>query len=188
MKIAGRTIHLEYIIRNMAYVSLKPIFLWSHINHIRICFLRLFGAKIGKNTYVARNTDVREPDLIELGENVVINKGVLLDGRGGLSIGNNVDIAQDTLILTAQHDYNDDYHKFITSKTIIDEYVWVGARALILPGIHIFRGAVVAAGAVVTKDVDEMTVVGGVPAKKITIRSSKLLYQLHKGSQNNKKK
>ena len=180
--------HWGIIVRNMLYNILRPLFLRLHFNSIRIGFLRLFNKNIvGKNVYIERKCDIKAPWSIRIGSNVVINKNVLLDGRGGLEIGNNVDVAQDTIIWTAQHDYNDDYHKYITGKVVIDDYVWIASRSMILPGVSIGRGAVIAAGAVVTKDVLPMELVGGVPAKVLGHRKSKLLYTLYNDSRNNKK-
>jgi maltose O-acetyltransferase len=121
---------------------------------------------------------VRKPSKIIIGDHVVINKRVVLDGRNGLVIGNHVDIAQETNIWSMQHDFNDDYNSCIGGSTFVDDYVWLASRCTILPGVKIGRGSVVACGAVVTKDIPEMTVVGGVPARKIADRKSKLLYEL----------
>lgn len=148
------------------------------IRFVRTVFLKMFVKQMGENVYVARNIDVRRPCNIIIGKNVVINKRVLLDGRGGLSIGNNVDIAQEAAIWTRHHDYNDDYHAGVSKNVCISDYVWICTRSIILPGCIIGKGAVIAAGAVVTCDIPEMAVVGGVPAKQITKRASKLLYNL----------
>lgn len=161
---------------------LKPLFMVLPSNKVRILFVRMFqigeATKIGRRVFIARGVDIRSPWNIQIGDNVVINKNVILDGRGGLKIGNNVDVAQDTMIWTAQHDYNDDYHKYVCASVLIEDYVWVASRAVLLPGTTIGRGAVVAAGAVVTKNVEPMNVVGGIPAKVIAKRRSKLLYTL----------
>lgn len=149
------------------------------VRWIRTVYLRLFVRKMGKHVYVAKHLDIRRPCNIIIGDNVVINKKVLLDGRGNLTIGNNVDIAQETCIWTRHHDYNDDYHQGVSVPVVIEDYVWLCTRSLILPGCNLGKGAVIAAGAVVTHDVDSMAVVGGVPAKFITSRKSKLLYKLH---------
>jgi maltose O-acetyltransferase len=129
--------------------------------------------------------DIRRPEGLKIGANVVVNNKVLLDGRGGLVIGNNVDIAEETIIWTAQHDYNDDYHKYITAKVEIADYVWLASRAMVLPGVFIGKGAVIAACSVVTKDVNAMDVVAGIPAKVIGKRKSNLMYTLHKESRKN---
>lgn len=185
MKLFGRNVHVKAVLRIKSYNLLCWLFMSAHFNCIRVFFLKLYGANIGKNTVIARKTDVRCPDKITIGNNVLVNKNIVLDGRGGLSIGNNVDLAQDSIIWTAQHDYNDDYHKYLTSPVIIGDYVWIGSRAMVLPGVRINRGAVVAAGAVVTKDVDALNVVGGVPAKVISLRKSRLLYTLHGDARKN---
>ena len=149
------------------------------IRFVRTIFLRSFVKEMGRCVYVGKHIDVRRPCNITIGDNVVINKKVLLDGRGGLVIGNNVDIAQEASLWTRHHDYNDDFHSGLCAPVLIEDYTWICTRSIILPGTTISRGAVVAAAAVVTKDVPEMTVVGGIPAKKITSRQSKLLYKLN---------
>ena len=121
--------------------------------------------------------EVRRADRVIIGSNCVVNRDVLLDGRGGcLSIGNNVDIAQEVVIWTLGHDAHDDYHRDEGGPVTIGDYAWIGHRSVIMPGVTIGRGAVVAAGAVVTKDVPAMAIVAGVPAKVIGERRSKLLY------------
>lgn len=124
--------------------------------------------------------EIRNGRNISIGHNTVINKKVLLDGRGGkITIGNNVDIAQETNIWTLEHDPNDDYHTDKGGDVIIEDYVWIASRVTMLPGVKIGRGAVIASGAVVTKDVPSMSIVGGVPAKKIGERISQLKYTLN---------
>lgn len=136
--------------------------------------------KIGRQTNFLMGIEFRTPKNISIGSNSVINKRVLLDGRGGqLIIGNNVDIAQDTNIWTLEHDVNDDYHKHVGADVIIEDYVWIASRATILPGVTIGKGAVVASNAVVVSDVPPMVIVGGVPAKVIGKRKSKLKYMLN---------
>jgi len=124
--------------------------------------------------------EFRKGKNISIGNNSIINKNVLLDGRGGkLIIGDNVDIAQETNIWTLEHDVHDDYHKDIGGDVIIEDYVWIASRVTILPGVTIGRGAAVAANAVVTKDVASMSIVGGIPAKAIGYRKSQLKYTLN---------
>lgn len=167
------------LLKQFSFQILWPMFAILPITSIRILFLRLYGAKIGKGVYIARHVDVKDPKNIQIGCNAYINKYCLLDGRGGLTIGSNVDIAQDSYIWSAQHDYNDDYHRYVSAPVFIDDYVWICSRATILPGVKINRGAVIACGAVVCKNVETMTVVGGVPAKQISVRTSSLKYSLY---------
>jgi acetyltransferase-like isoleucine patch superfamily enzyme len=148
------------------------------IHFIRNVFYSKLIGKIGQENSFLMGLELRSPRNIFIGNNNVFNKNVLLDGRGGkLIIGNNVDIAQETNIWTLEHDVHDDYHNDKGGHVIIEDYVWIASRVTILPGVKIGRGAVVAAGSVVTKDIPPMSIVGGVPAKIIGVRNSKLLYK-----------
>ena len=145
---------------------------------IRHFWLKLFLKHFGKNNAIKRKVEVRIPHRISIGSNNCINHNVLLDGRGELLIGNNIDIAQEVNIWTAQHDYNDENYCGVTGTVIIEDYVWIASRVTILPGVRIHKGAVIAAGAVVTKDVPENAIVGGVPAKIIGFRNCNFKYKL----------
>ncbi len=141
--------------------------------------MKVMLGKLGKRGGILMGVEVRKPKNIFIGDYVMVNRKVLLDGRGGkLIIGNNVDIAQETNIWTLEHDVHDDYHTSRGADVIIEEYVWIASRCTILPGVRIGRGAVVASNSVVTKDVPAMAIVGGVPAKIIGERKSKLKYTL----------
>lgn len=119
----------------------------------------------------------REPSII-IGKHTIINRQCCLDGRGGLRIGDNVSISPGVWLLTDQHDINDPYFAEALGPVEIDDYAWIGSKALVLPGVKIGRGAVVAAGAVVTKDVPPYHVVGGVPARHLGKRSEDLRYEI----------
>lgn len=153
--------------------------MWIPFYYIRTSYLRLFIKHLGKSSAIKRNIEIRKPQNITIGTHTTINTRTLLDGRGGrVIIGNNVDIAQDVQIWTLQHDYNSPDYSAIGDSVIIHDYVWIGTKAIILPGITLGKGAVVAAGAIVTHDVPEYTVVAGIPAKQIAIRSRYLRYKL----------
>lgn len=127
---------------------------------------------------IYRNVDLRSPQRISVGKGTVINKNCMIDGRnGGVTIGDNVDIAQEVNIWTEQHDYNSPSYDAIGGAVVIEDYAWIASRATILPGVTIGRGAVVACCSVVTKDVPPMTIVAGVPARKIGERNASLSYK-----------
>jgi maltose O-acetyltransferase len=102
-----------------------------------------------------------------------------LDFRGTILIGKNVNISSQVMIFTVEHDPQDPYFRTRTGKVTIDDYVWLSTRTLILPGVTVGKGAVVAAGAVVTHDVPPFTIVGGIPAKKIGERTKELHYDIN---------
>lgn len=110
---------------------------------------------------------------VAVGRNSFINRDCTLDIRCGLTIGDNVSISPEVMILGLSHDYNNPTWPLVDAGPVrIEDHVWIGSRALILPGVIVGRGAVVAAGSVVTKDVAPMTVVAGVPARPVAVRKS----------------
>jgi maltose O-acetyltransferase len=108
---------------------------------------------------------------VSIGNGTVINQKCLIYTSGGLVIGSNVSISAEVALITGTHDINDPEFPSDYRPIVIDDYAWIGTRAMILQGVTIGQGAVVMAGAVVTKDVEPFAVVGGVPAKPITERT-----------------
>lgn len=137
--------------------------------------------KIGKCSSIHWGAKFFDPWNIIVGNNTVIGNDILLDGRRGIRIGNNVNIAAEVAIFTLEHNPDDPYFGTQGGCVDIADYVVIGSRAMILPNVKIGEGAVVAAGAVVTKDVEPYTIVGGVPAKFIRFRNRGLRYQLGYG-------
>jgi len=148
-------------------------------HHLRRFFYRICGIKIGPGSTIHMGARFYDPRNIEVGKDSIIGEGAVLDGRDKLKIGNHVDIASQVMIYNSKHDINDPNFSAINAPVIIDDYVFIGPRAVILPGVKIGKGAVIAASAVVTKDVPPYAVVGGVPAKIIGERRNKnLSYRL----------
>jgi len=144
---------------------------------------RLVCRTFAKSSVVAGWIDIRSPYRISVGKWTTINKDVILDGRGGqLIIGDCVDIATQVNIWTLQHNYNSPDYRAVGSGVMVEDYVWIASRATILPGVVIGRGAVVATGAVVTKDVPPLAIVAGVPARIIGYRRDVMKYKLGKRS------
>lgn len=116
------------------------------------------------------------PYRIRIGRNVTLNEWVYLGGFGGLTIGSNVRIGHRTSVITSDHVYDDlsvPIHEqgLIPGEVVIEDNVWIGCNVTILKGVRIGRGAIVAAGAVVTRDVPPYAIVAGVPAKPIGARA-----------------
>jgi maltose O-acetyltransferase len=117
-------------------------------------------------------------DRVSIGDRTRINRGCCLDVRSGLQIGDDVSISPEVMILTTQHDVNDPGFGLTGKPVTIDDHVFIGARATILPGVRLGRGSVIAAGAVVTKDVEPLQIVGGVPARPLGRRAIDPQYRL----------
>jgi maltose O-acetyltransferase len=142
-------------------------------HHLRRLVYRLAGIKIGKGSTIHMGANFFQPKGINIGEDSIIGNHAFLDGRASLKIGNHVDIASEVMIYNSEHDVYRQDMKAIEAPVVIEDYAFIGPRVIILPGVKIGKGAVVAAAAVVTKDVVPGKIVGGVPAREIGERKIK---------------
>ena len=159
--------YLDLELWMLSWISLIPI------HTLRILSYKCCGLKAGKGTHFHIGTNFYKPEGIEVGRGTIIGRNAFLDGRDKLKIGDNVDIASDVMIYNSEHDLEAEDFSATNGPVEIGDYVFIGPRAIILPGVKIGKGAVVAAGAVVTKDVNDFEIVGGVPAKVIGERKNK---------------
>jgi maltose O-acetyltransferase len=149
------------------------------IHSVRMAAYRRLGIRIGDGSTILMSTEIQCARDLVVGKHTIINRHCLLDARGGLTIHNNVNISSHVLIVAGTHDIQDaENFAGAVHPIVIEDYVWLCTRSLLLPGVTIGRGAVVAAGAVVTRSVAPQTVVAGVPARKIGERNSELCYTL----------
>lgn len=142
---------------------------------IRNIILRLMFKKMGKNVYIDYGVYFRFMNKIEIGHDVTISRGSKIfpsfhckDAK--IIIKNNVRIGPEVLFIGAGHDYRFLNLPDIGSTITIEDNVWVGARSMIMHGVTIGKGSVVAAGSVVTKNIPAYKIVAGVPAKIIKDR------------------
>lgn len=141
----------------------------------RFCYC-LAGMKLGKGSVIHMWARFYQPKNIVIGKDTIVGDNCFLDGRADLKIGSHTTIASQVLIYNSEHDIqSSDFHP-IEEKVEISDYCFIGARAIILPGVKIGKGAVVASGAVVTKNVPPMAIVAGVPAREIGQRKVKNLH------------
>ncbi len=125
------------------------------------------GVKIGQKAHIHMGAKFFFPAGVSVGQGSIIGEGSFLDGRDKLTIGCHVDIASEVMIYNCEHNVSSEDFVAVSAPVEIGDYCFIGPRAIILPGVKIGKGAVVAAGAVVTKDVEAYSIVGGVPAKAI---------------------
>jgi maltose O-acetyltransferase len=141
--------------------------------YLRRWILKNLSPSVGDNINLDRNVWIINWDNIEIGN----NSGLGMNSRiGSVKIGDNVLMGPECCILTNNHEFSElnipikDQGYKAELKVIIEDNVWIGQRVIILPGIKIGYGSIVGAGAVVTKNVDPLTIVGGNPAKLIRKR------------------
>lgn len=162
------------------------VYLTNHIisrvlfSNARLMWYRqVMGFKIGKKTSILRDFKVSRSGNLEIGDHTVINNSCQFDNRFPIKIGSNVSITYGTSIFTKGHDIDDALFRTKGAGVIIEDYVWIAAYALILPGVTLGRGSVVLPGSVVTKSTEAFQIVGGNPATFVRERSRNLNYELY---------
>lgn len=143
----------------------------SHL--FRLFIYKLAGMKIGQGSRIHIGARFFDPTNIKIGKGTIIGDNAFLDGRDKLIIGDYVDIASSVMVYNSEHDINSEDFHAIEAPVEIGDFCFIGPRAIILPGVKIGKGAVVAAGAVVTKNIEDLMIVGGVPAQPIGERKNK---------------
>lgn len=138
--------------------------------------LKLILKSIGLNVQFGSGIKIRKGKNMTIGNNVRIGANCIFSAVGGIEIGNNVAFGPEVLIWTDNHNYYEPERLpfdniLIRKKVKISDYCWIGARVSICPGVTVGEGAVVAMGAVVSKDVPKCAVVAGNPARIVKYRN-----------------
>lgn len=147
-------------------------------HHLRQTWLRVLGADIGDGCAIFRGVTVLGVEHLRIGERCTIGWGCVLDARGGLTIGNDVVISSGAHVITADHDPRSSSFDVRFAPVFIDSYAWIATASIILKGVTVGKGSVVAAGSVVVKDTPPYAIVGGIPTRYIADRPKDLNYKL----------
>lgn len=156
--------------------AINALTFWWCGNGVRQLLLKVFGARIGKECLICRGVSVYAPWNLVVGDMVCIGPHVELYNKDTIQIGSGVVISQDSYLCTASHDITSPIMTLITKAIVVEDNVWIAAKASVLPGVMIGEGAVVGACSVVAKDVPTWSVVAGNPARLIKKRSLSVLY------------
>lgn len=168
-----KTIFLEFWLLILRAIGCVPF------HFVRKFFYLISGIKMPLNSNIYMGANFFNPSGITIGHDSLIGSRAFLDGRAQLTIGNHTSLASEVMIYNDEHNINDKSYSNSFGPVTIGDYVFIGPRVIILPNIKIGNGAVVAAGAVVTKNIPEFEVWGGIPAHKISDRKiSHPTYQL----------
>ncbi len=175
---------LQKLLRNLSITQVGfALFLAMLVGWIpshafrRFAYKNIFKVRLGHGSVLHWQTRFFHPAGIKIGDFCNIGNNAFLDGRRSITIGNRVATGAEIMIYTLQHDMDSPSFGLSGGPVVIEDYVYIGPRAIILPNVRIGYGAVVAAGSVVTKDVPDFTMVGGVPARVIKERRRDLDYK-----------
>ncbi len=137
---------------------------------LKCTILRMFGATIGKSVRIKPRVNIKYPWHLSIGDFVWIGEGVWIDNLTQVRIGSNVCLSQEAYLLTGNHDYKDSAFGLILGEIVIDDEVWIGARSVICPGLHIRQGTVLTVASVLHKSTEVNCIYGGNPAAKLRDR------------------
>lgn len=145
-------------------------------NPVKKIYLQIQGARIGRRVTFYPGIRIGFAKNLIVGNYVDLAWGIIITTKGGVEIGDRTLIGYRTQILSANHVIPSNKGRIFDAghspgKVIIENDVWIGANCIILAGVKIGEGAIIAAGSVVTKDIKAFTIVGGVPAKLIKTRT-----------------
>jgi len=161
---------LSRFIWRISYLMLFRPFCGPLFRYWRSFVLRLWGAKIGRRCAIAAKASIWAPWNLEVGDYVAIADEAEIYNVSKITMGNHVTVSQGAYLCTASHDITRRLKPLVHKPIRVDDFSWICARSIVLLGVHLGEGAVVSAGAVVTKNVEPWTVVGGNPAKFIKKR------------------
>jgi len=136
--------------------------------HCRVGLLRSCGARLGAGTVVHGGSYLTFPARLQTGRRCFVNRSCYLDLEGPIVLGDDVVIGHGSTLVTSSHEIGASRRRagMVTGRRIdIEDGAWLGANVTVLAGVRIGRGAVIAAGAVVTRDVPPDVVAAGVPAR-----------------------
>lgn len=151
--------------------KMKPFFQFCLVNFRRVLYrinyfvLRNLVSSVGTGVRVYGMPYIQAPENISIGCDCTINHGVVLNGRGGIHIGNNVRISSGCVIETGMLTLDAPIRVHSAKSIVVEDNVWIATRAILLPGVKIGKNSIVAAGALVTRDVPENSIAKGVPAR-----------------------
>ena len=132
--------------------------------------LRAFGAKIGKGVYLKPGINVKNPWLLEIGDDCWIGEGVWFDNLEPITIGSNVCISQAAYLCTGNHDWTDPTMSYLLGAVRVEEGAWICTRAMVMSGVSVGRNAIVGAGAVLSRDAEAGWIYMGNPAQQLKKR------------------
>lgn len=155
------------ILKRMLWYLFNAIFLLPAIlpfSGLRKAIIKLFGARVGIGILIKPSTNIKYPWLLSIGDHTWIGEKVWIDNLVQVTIGNNVCISQGAMLLTGNHNYKKSSFDLITGEIILEDGVWIGAKAIVCPGVKCGTHSILTVGSVATKDLEPYGIYQGNPA------------------------
>ncbi len=130
----------------------------------KVKVLKFFGAKVGSGVVIKPDVNIKYPWFLEIGDHVWIGEGVWIDNLAKVTIGSHVSLSQDAYLLTGSHDYKKETFDLILGEIVLEEGVWIGAKATVCPGVTCKSHSVLSVGSVATDDMEAYGIYQGNPA------------------------
>ncbi|MFA5411628.1 MAG: WcaF family extracellular polysaccharide biosynthesis acetyltransferase [Candidatus Omnitrophota bacterium] len=156
-----------YLVSLLLFRSALP-----YLYGLKVFLLRLFGAKIGKGVVIKPGVNIKYPWLLRIGNHSWLGEGAWIDNLALVNIGNNVCISQGASILTGNHNYKKETFDLMLAEVNIEDGVWVGAKAIVAPGVRLKTHSVLSVASVAVEDTAPYTVYRGNPA--LAVRERKI--------------
>jgi len=150
---------LWYIINSLFFIN--PLF---PVSAVKTSLLRIFGARIGKGVVIKPSVNIKYPWYLTIADYVWIGEDVWIDNLTHVTIGSNITLSQGAMLLTGSHDYKKPTFDLIIGSITLEEGAWIGAKAIVCPGVTCGSHSVLAAGSIATSDLKPYTIYQGNPA------------------------
>lgn len=164
------------LFKRLVWYITNVLFLLNPLNPfsgIKIRILRLFGAKVGKGVNIKPCINIKYPWLLEIGDYTWIGENVWIDNLARVKIGNNVCVSQGAMLLCGNHNYKKSTFDLMIGEITLEDGSWVGAKAVVCPGVTLNTHAVLGVSSMANHDLDAYCIYQGVPAVKIRERIMK---------------
>lgn len=142
----------------------------SALSSVKVMVLRMFGAKIGKGVVIKQGVRIKYPWLLEVGDHVWIGELVWIENHSKVRIGNHACISQGAMLLCGNHDYTKSTFDLMVGEITLEEGVWIGAKALVCPGVTCHSHSVLSVCSVASKNLEAYSIYRGNPAVKVKER------------------
>lgn len=156
-------------IKRTVWYFVNALFLINPLNpasSIKTWLLRKFGARVGKGVVIKPSVNIKYPWLLTIGDHVWIGEHVWIDNLASVVIGNHVTLSQGAMLLTGSHDYKKQTFDLIVKGIVLQDGVWIGAKATVCPGVTCFSHSILSVGSVATFNLEPYTIYQGIPAEK----------------------